>query len=62
MEITLLSLFVGLYVLVCCMWGAFSVNMQKKTYPETGFVKGAFVYLANVILCPVAIVFATLKK
>ena len=54
------SIITGLYAFVCFMWAAFAADMQKKFYPNSSFYKIEFVYIVNIIFCPICILIASL--
>lgn len=46
-----------LYILTCIFWACFAIKMQKKVYPDNSSIgKLLIVFLANMVICPIAIV------
>lgn len=56
------SILVTLYLIVCGLWGMFSVNMQFTMYPKnTSSMKVYGVFFLNAILCPISMMIALVK-
>lgn len=51
-----------LYLVVCGLWGIFSVNMQFTMYPKnTSSMKVYGVFFLNAILCPISMMIALVR-
>ena len=56
------AIMITLYIIVCGMWGMFSVNMQETIYSEKcSFLRIGGVFFLNAILCPVSMIIALVK-
>ncbi len=49
---------IGICIIICILWGWYSVKMQKVLYKDTTILKYVSVFLVNVIICPISILFA----
>jgi hypothetical protein len=50
-----------LYVLIGIGWGSYAMRQQRQWFPDTSENKITAVFLLNVVVWPIAVVFACFK-